>query len=114
MLLRAVVGEGKKVLVEQLGETERRRGGGVGGIGVDGFGGVVGVRNCSVGGGLASEGGSGGAENIGAGVDGAVGRARKAPAYGRKPGGKTVPPSSLRRLFRIVFVGGQKENPPDR
>ena len=41
MLLRAVVGEEKKVLVEQLGETERRRGGGVGGIGVGEFGGIL-------------------------------------------------------------------------
>ena len=112
--LRVFVGKEKVIFVEEPGEVERRRSGGVSGIGVDGFGGVVGVRNCSVGGGLASEGASGGAENIGAGVGGAIGRSRKAPAYGRKPGGKAVPPSSLRRLFRIVFVGGQKENPPDR
>ena len=117
MLLRAVVGEGKKVLVEQLGETERRRGGGVSGIGVDGFGDAVGVRDRSVGGvggGVVSEGTSGGAEDIGAGVGSVIGSSRKAPAYPRKPGGETIPSSSLCLLFHVVFVGGQKESPPDR
>ena len=85
--LRVFVEKEKVILVEELGEVERRRSGDVSGIGVDGFG---------------------------AGAGGAIGFSRKASAYPQKPGGEIVPPSSLRLLFRIVFVGGQKESLPDR
>ena len=107
--LRVFVGKEKVIFEEEFGEVQRHRNGGVSGIGVDGFGGAVGVRDCSVGGvggGVVSEGASGGVENLGAGVGGAIGSSRGAPAYPRKSGGETV---------RIVFVGGQKKKkPPDR
>ena len=115
--LRVFVGKEKVIFEEELGEVKRHRSGGVSGIGVDGFGDAVGVRDRSVGGvggGVVSEGTSGGAEDIGAGVGSAIGSSRKAPAYPRKPGGETIPPSSLCLLFHVVFVGGQKESPPDR
>ena len=54
-----------------------------------------------------SEGASGGAESIG--VGGAIGSSRGAPVSPRKSSGETDPPSSLRLLVRILFVGSEKK-----